>query len=302
MTRTHSHRKNRAHHYDHHDREVSPTRERRGSERNTYWEEHLSFFSGFVTVRHPESCQTCCKNALFTSRNGLGVFSGAGECRCDYNPGAYPQELAKLTSDYINNICSRKIVRGLRNASQTIDIKEGSSAACVIGRDEKKIVGTDVGDCGFIVIRSGEIVYWVIYEPEADKFATRLSSSSSSSTVDDGTRFEFGIEMGDWIVMGSFGLWERLHKEDVRDILLSNVRKFRDPVVAECDICEPLKQEKFVGLAEEIANLASSVAGAGEWTSTKHKHHARDELNEISVVVTVVTSVNATHLCPRGFR
>lgn len=276
--------------------DLSPTREVRHLGEGTDWNDRLGFFSAIASVHHPEGCQRCEKNAVIVSKNALGVFSGVGECRCDYDPGAYPRELARMVDDYLDIRPSRKIVRGLRRASQLIESK-GKATVCVIGREAKDIVGVDIGDCGFIIIRNGEIVYWLIYEAAPDHCPMTLGSSPSDESVDDGTPFEFEIEPGDFIILGSIGLWERLHMQDVRDILLSEMRHFHDSLLTECSECRLKKKKKFTDVAETLANLAHSIAESNEWTNV---HYSNDELNDVTVVVSIVTDDTAAHSCIRS--
>lgn len=184
---------------------------------------NFKFSSGLAWVAHPEKEYKDGEDAAFFSSNAIGVFDGVSAwAERGYDAGLYSSKLCTLTRKYID-----------RNGLQINDALEyavrendeiGTSTACVAGIvDGRHLHGVNVGDSGFIIIRDREIVYRSTEQQADFNFPYQLGTDSRFS-VEDGANTCFALELGDWIVMGTDGLWDNVFKTDAKDYVVRHDR------------------------------------------------------------------------------
>ncbi|ELT91716.1 hypothetical protein CAPTEDRAFT_166817 [Capitella teleta] len=170
----------------------------------------------------------------------VGVADGVGGWR-EYgiDPSLFPRSLM--------DTCERLVQRGhfspsspkdviCQSYQELLDNKThllGSSTVCVVAlhREEKKLYSANLGDSGFMVIRSGEVVHRS--EEQQHYFNTPFQLSvappvlqgsvlNDSPQVADSTMFD--VLDGDVILLGTDGLFDNLSD----DMILHHIRRLKD--------------------------------------------------------------------------
>lgn len=184
----------------------------------------LAFCSGALCIPHPEKADKGGEDAYFVQKNALGVFDGVGGwASIGVDAGLYSKELALLTANYLAREGSWNVVEALKNATEK-NQSIGSSTACVVGLRADKLVGVNLGDSGLIVIRDGNIVYRTSEQQHYFNCPYQIGTDSLD-TVDVGGAIDVTLRHGDWIIMGTDGLWDNLFPNKIVDIVQAHNRQ-----------------------------------------------------------------------------
>lgn len=194
----------------------------------------LTFRSAVVSIPHPEKTEKGGEDAYFIQKNALGVFDGVGGwASIGVDAGLYSKELARLTANYICNQGPAAVVEALKSASENNNAI-GSSTACVIGLEGSQLIGVNVGDSGLVVIRDGAIVYRTTEQQHYFNCPYQIGTDSLD-TVDVGGPIDVRLQHGDWIIMGTDGLWDNVFPNNIVDIVACHDSHSRMPSLAKND-------------------------------------------------------------------
>lgn len=182
----------------------------------------LTFRTGVVCIPHPEKADKGGEDAFFIQKNALGVFDGVGGwASIGVDAGLYSKELARLTANYIVSEGPSAVVEALKHATDN-NRAIGSSTACVVGLDSGQLIGVNVGDSGLVVIRDGAIVYRTTEQQHYFNCPYQIGTDSLD-TVDVGGPIDVKLQHGDWIIMGTDGLWDNVFSSNIVDLVVSHV-------------------------------------------------------------------------------
>lgn len=182
----------------------------------------LTFRTGVVCIPHPEKADKGGEDAFFIQKNALGVFDGVGGwASIGVDAGLYSKELARLTANYVVNEGPAAIVEALKHATDK-NRAIGSSTACVVGLDGTQLIGVNVGDSGLVVIRDGAIVYRTTEQQHYFNCPYQIGTDSLD-TVEVGGPIDIKLQHGDWIIMGTDGLWDNVFPSNIVDAVVSHV-------------------------------------------------------------------------------
>lgn len=185
---------------------------------------NLSFRCGVVIIPHPEKAEKGGEDAFFVEKNALGVFDGVGGwASIGVDAGLYSKELARLTAEHVRKNGPGTVVDALRVASGA-NRAIGSSTACVVGLNQAQLTGVNLGDSGFIVVRNGDIAFRTTEQQHYFNCPFQIGTDSMD-TVDVGKRVDVTVQPGDWIVMGTDGLWDNVFIADVAAIVDAHHQK-----------------------------------------------------------------------------
>lgn len=181
----------------------------------------LAFRSGIASIPHPEKADKGGEDAFFVQRTAIGVFDGVGGwASIGVDAGLYSKELARLTAAYVDRQGSAAVVDALKSAKDN-NRAIGSSTACVIGLNDDKLVGVNLGDSGLIVIRNGNVVYRTCEQQHYFNCPYQIGTDSLD-TVEVGHPIDFKVQHGDWIIMGTDGLWDNVFPDKIVEIVVRN--------------------------------------------------------------------------------
>lgn len=194
----------------------------------------LTFCADVVSLPHPDKAEKGGEDAFFVQKQSLGVFDGVGGwASIGVDAGLYSKELARLTSEYVAMEGSNKVVEGLKYATEKNNAT-GSSTACVVGLNGDQLVGVNLGDSGLIVIRQGAIVYRTKEQQHYFNCPYQIGTDSLD-TVDAGQPIDVKLQHGDWIIMGTDGLWDNVFPGDIVDVVVTSQQEKHDANGMESD-------------------------------------------------------------------
>jgi protein phosphatase PTC7 len=101
----------------------------------------------------------------------------------------------------------------------------GSATACTVQLDQQTgtLVGANLGDSGFMVVRSGEVI--VRSRPLQHYFDCPLQFGAfpefveATDTADMADLYSLPVQHGDFVVAGSDGLWDNMFDSDIVTVL-----------------------------------------------------------------------------------
>uniref|UniRef100_A0A7S0WYH8 Protein phosphatase n=1 Tax=Chlamydomonas leiostraca TaxID=1034604 RepID=A0A7S0WYH8_9CHLO len=107
----------------------------------------------------------------------------------------------------------------LEKAYYKTDVR-GSSTACVVVLAADRILASNLGDSGFLVLRNGQVVFHSPQQQHDFNFPYQIGSfDSMSDPPQSSQRFELGVLPDDVIVMGTDGLWDNCFDEEVASVI-----------------------------------------------------------------------------------
>lgn len=175
-----------------------------------------------VSIPHPEKAKKGGEDAFFVQQQALGVFDGVGGwASVGVDAGLYSKELARLTAEYVAVEGPASIVDALKHATEK-NRAVGSSTACVAALDGEHLLGVNLGDSGLIVIRDGRIVYRTTEQQHYFNCPFQIGTDSLD-TVDAGRPINVKLQHGDWIVMGTDGLWDNVFPTHIVEAVVSRI-------------------------------------------------------------------------------
>ncbi|KAL7420201.1 hypothetical protein Q5752_005167 [Cryptotrichosporon argae] len=95
----------------------------------------------------------------------------------------------------------------------------GSSTCLLALLHHSTLLVANLGDCGLLVIRRGEVVFRTSEMQHAFNFPLQLGTHSRDEPMKDAKRYDFGVEKEDVVVVGSDGLMDNLFDEDILETL-----------------------------------------------------------------------------------
>mmetsp|Transcript_22895 Transcript_22895/g.40754 ORF Transcript_22895/g.40754 Transcript_22895/m.40754 type:complete len:337 (-) Transcript_22895:252-1262(-) len=190
----------------------------------------LALKAAVSSIPHPEKVDTGGEDAWFISQIGggaIGVSDGVGGWReSGVNPGDYSKFFMKEACAYIEGEGSPKIdPLGALAAGHDKTRLPGSATAVVLqlDADASKLIGANLGDSGFSVIRNGKVVFQS--EPLQHFFDCPYQFGACPEFVEltdsptDAQEYKLSVKPGDVVVMASDGLWDNCFSDEIASIV-----------------------------------------------------------------------------------
>jgi len=176
------------------------------------------------------------EDAFFTKREGQYLYAGVADGVYDWKlKGIYPGLWSQTLILNIKNLCSR----GWREPQELLttaykknllDGHKGSSTACLLRIDLEtgQLVSTNVGDSGYVVVSTSTIngivnarlkYHSVEREHHLGSPLQLGSHNVHQSPVDEAESNTVQLQQGDFVVLGSDGLFDNLLGEDLIAII-----------------------------------------------------------------------------------
>ena len=143
----------------------------------------------------------------------------------------------------------------------------------------------NIGDCGVMIIRNGEIYFRSEEQQHSFNFPYQLGTGSKDSPK-DAQSFSLLVHEGDIVIAASDGLWDNIFDEEVLEITRS---KFKSQNTADLDI---------QNLTDSLVKRAREIAEDSKFSSSPFQSRAVQEglyysggkLDDVTVVVGIVGS------------
>jgi len=212
------------------------------------------------------------EDACYVSRDQrcLGVFDGVGQWfEAGVNPRLYAEALkagTKLAYDKKQIKDPLEILDfAWHHAKETI----GSSTACVVVLSSFLLTATNLGDSGFIIIRSGKVVFES--KPQQVEWSTpyQIGTQSDMTPQTHGANYSFPLQGDDYIVMGTDGLFDNLSSTFIAKRLKLLTKDPTRLSIPQCDISPLGDTMKDITHATSLCqSLSIYVAQMAYHTST----------------------------------
>jgi len=111
------------------------------------------------------------------------------------------------------------------DAAHRLTRKPGSATACIlrVDQDNDEIDASNLGDSGFIVVRNKQAVFQTPHQEHFFDCPYQLGAApeyvEATDSAEDAMHFRVKMMVGDYIVMGTDGLWDNLPVEKVVEML-----------------------------------------------------------------------------------
>ncbi|CAN8074713.1 unnamed protein product [Agarophyton chilense] len=251
----------------------------------------LVFRSAVVSIPHPDKADKGGEDAFFVQCNALGVFDGVGGwASIGVDAGLYSKQLAQLTGEHIYKQGACSVKEALKQAAACNEAI-GSSTACVVGIDDGKLFGVNLGDSGLVVIRDGRIIYKTVEQQHYFNCPYQIGTDSLD-TVEVGNSIEVGLRHGDWVIMGTDGLWDNVFADKIVEVVAQHEHAVHNTGAHEEDDAAHKSEEQQNDMRWEEASVVSDcgsnsdercVARAND--CSKRAEIVAEKLGEVAVKV-----------------
>ncbi|GJQ12324.1 hypothetical protein GpartN1_g4723.t1 [Galdieria partita] len=174
---------------------------------------------GAAELPHPDKLGKG-EDAYFVEENAAGVFDGVGGWESKgVDPSLYANELAKKTAEMVKMRGPCQIVEALEYAAQHTTFI-GSSTATVVAycKERNSIVGLNLGDSGFLQVRKGSVLFRTTEQQHFFNCPFQLGTGSRNK-IQDGESIDLRIEVGDWLILGTDGLFDNMKTEEILELI-----------------------------------------------------------------------------------
>jgi len=217
--------------------------------------QQLVLVAGAYVLPHPDKIDKGGEDWFFVSDSmrAMGVADGVGGwAEVGVDAGAYARQLmgaAKDNADLttaVTNTAFQRLCQGvamstvasepmeevntdtgtqqlqqaiLEQAHSSTDV-QGSCTACVLVLAGDRLLASNLGDSGFLVLRNGKVAFHCPQQQHQFNFPFQIGSPDSMSDLPQvAQRFELVVRPGDVVVVGTDGLWDNCFDEEVTSVI-----------------------------------------------------------------------------------
>ncbi|KAJ7561700.1 hypothetical protein O6H91_03G038200 [Diphasiastrum complanatum] len=286
-----------------------------GDEKTQAQEKMLQLSSGAAMLPHPNKVATGGEDAFFIEGSSwVGIADGVGAWTFSgIDSGHYARELmwncAEIARGYLGKPNPKAVLeKAFRKTKAT-----GSSTtliaalykqvcSCCIGwqilreRDlvktrqegllkqvqaysfNKTLFAVNVGDSGFLLIRSKEVVAKSIPMQHAFNFPYQIGLQSDHPSV--GEPYELPVSEGDVLVLGTDGLFDNLFENEIVKIVIANLQSGGGPELAA---------KMLVQSAQILAARQEGRTPFAEAAAAARINYLGGKLDDVTAIVSYVT-------------
>ncbi len=152
------------------------------------------------------------EDAFFDHPHAVGVADGVGGwAKHGIDSGEYAESLMKESwRRSLTETNPHKVLWHAYSQSQRLP---GSATACVVTVHDDQLRSSVVGDCGYVVLRHGNPVYQSV--PQMHRFNLPHQLGYQMDTPERAVNHEMMLEPDDIIVLGSDGVFDNLHMDEM---------------------------------------------------------------------------------------
>ncbi|KAJ7561699.1 hypothetical protein O6H91_03G038200 [Diphasiastrum complanatum] len=203
-----------------------------GDEKTQAQEKMLQLSSGAAMLPHPNKVATGGEDAFFIEGSSwVGIADGVGAWTFSgIDSGHYARELmwncAEIARGYLGKPNPKAVLeKAFRKTKAT-----GSSTTLIAALYKQTLFAVNVGDSGFLLIRSKEVVAKSIPMQHAFNFPYQIGLQSDHPSV--GEPYELPVSEGDVLVLGTDGLFDNLFENEIVKIVIANLQSGGGPELA----------------------------------------------------------------------
>ncbi|KAF6004307.1 hypothetical protein F1559_004850 [Cyanidiococcus yangmingshanensis] len=242
--------------------------------------QRLHLQAGAAVIPHRDKRDRGGEDAFFITKRAAGVFDGVGGWSAlGIDPGLYSRRLAELVRAGTESMdATSSLVSVLERAAQTNEAV-GSCTACVVALstlmeaaepDKRRSVLTcvNLGDSGMMVLRKGKIIFRSKEQQHYFNCPYQLGTQSKDTPYDAFVD-RIDVQVGDWLVLGTDGLFDNVFDEEIVDCIRDWCRERTERRAAAPD--DPLSAN-----AGTASPMASSLKTEADGRTAREMHSAAD--------------------------
>lgn len=220
---------------------------------------HLAM-AGF-SIPHPRKSTTGGEDAFFINEasSAFGVADGVGGwANLNIDPAIYPKLLMMQCREYSSE--SKDPMEILQRSFQTAHAP-GSCTAAVATLDGETLKLVSLGDCGVRIVRQGRVVLSTDVQEHKFNQPYQLASPEhhTANVPEDALRYEFAVQRGDIVIMGTDGLFDNIWNEEIVEVM------------KELTLQSPSVGHAAKTLSELAASHAADISYASPFAEEKHE-------------------------------
>ena len=242
----------------------------------------LHIQAGSALVPHKDKADRGGEDAYFVSKWAAGVFDGVGGwASLGVDPGLYARRLADLARAGIESSGAdpQRSIIAILDQAVTSNSVIGSCTACVVALTPDSVTSADgqgrlqcvnLGDSGVRLIRRGQVIYRSKEQQHYFNCPYQLGTRSTDR-ISDAVIDTVSVEAGDWLVLGTDGLFDNVFDEEIIECMRQWSRERQqakrgggnDEGPRAVGATPPMKQSASAALtdaAERVARLAVQCA------------------------------------------
>ncbi|KAJ7561697.1 hypothetical protein O6H91_03G038200 [Diphasiastrum complanatum] len=205
--------------------------------------------------------------------DGVGAWTFSG-----IDSGHYARELmwncAEIARGYLGKPNPKAVLeKAFRKTKAT-----GSSTTLIAALYKQTLFAVNVGDSGFLLIRSKEVVAKSIPMQHAFNFPYQIGLQSDHPSV--GEPYELPVSEGDVLVLGTDGLFDNLFENEIVKIVIANLQSGGGPELAA---------KMLVQSAQILAARQEGRTPFAEAAAAARINYLGGKLDDVTAIVSYVT-------------
>ncbi|MEW5303793.1 MAG: hypothetical protein WDW36_006450 [Sanguina aurantia] len=188
----------------------------------------LRLASAVFVLPHPEKTAKGGEDWYFIADNkrAVGIADGVGGwADVGVDAGAYARQLMngareEAESDSVKQADVQLSAPSILQRAYERTTYQGSCTACVLVLNDAQLTATNLGDSGYLILRGAQVVYKSAQQQHDFNFPYQMGHpGSNSDTPSDAQLSENTVQPGDIIVLGTDGLWDNCHEEEIIQVI-----------------------------------------------------------------------------------
>jgi protein phosphatase PTC7 len=176
---------------------------------------------GLHLIPHDDKLDKGGEDTWFISEDlqTMGVFDGVGGWSdVNVDPRDYSLSLSKHCKLAVDEKALTNPLQILRYGYDLSQSITGSSTACIINISGNQFLSANLGDSGFRIIRRSQVVYESTSQQHRFNMPYQIGPQSDDKPEDADIR-QFTLETGDYIILGTDGLFDNLYDKDIIQVI-----------------------------------------------------------------------------------
>lgn len=199
--------------------------------------------AGAGMIPHPAKADRGGEDAFFICERGtcMGVADGVGGwAEVGVDPGLYSRELmthAKQASATCDP--GPHAPQHLMEVAYVSTRARGSSTCCILCLENERLHASNLGDSGFMVVRSGELMFMSPQQQHEFNFPYQIGSPDSmSDTPQVAQRFSIDVRQGDIVVAATDGLFDNVYPDEAASLVAASKERGETAQVAAATLAQ----------------------------------------------------------------
>lgn len=218
----------------------------------------------------------------------IGVADGIGGwSRKGIDSGEYSRALMKNAAK-CESVLESKFLGFPVEPQEVLDeaflktVEKGTSTCCIVSLDDNILRAVNLGDSGFVVIRSGKVVYKSPVQQHGFNCPYQMGYGEFFRDGPwDAEEIQVALEDGDVVVVGTDGLFDNMFTYDIEPVVVRWLAEKKSPGVLARMLAEMAVENSLDDEKESPFEIAAEHAG---------QDHIGGKYDDVTVVAAYVSS------------